>query len=71
MTEREAQEFHGIFFTSFLVFTAVAVLAHILVWIWRPWLQTPDTAQASLDMAHLFSHAQLRRQFHVESLAAF
>ena len=50
MTEREAQEFHGIFFTSFLVFTAVAVLAHILVWIWRPWLQTPDTAQASLDM---------------------
>ncbi|MBP0614019.1 light-harvesting antenna LH1, beta subunit [Jiella mangrovi] len=50
MTEREAQEFHGLFFTSFLVFTAVAVLAHILVWIWRPWLQTPEVSSASLEM---------------------
>jgi light-harvesting complex 1 beta chain len=24
--------------TGFLVFTAIAVVAHILVWQWRPWL---------------------------------
>lgn len=38
LTEQEAQEFHRIFVSSFLGFTAIAVVAHILVWIWRPWL---------------------------------
>jgi len=38
LTENEAQEFHRIFMTSFLVFVAVAVVAHILAWAWRPWL---------------------------------
>ncbi|UIJ73263.1 light-harvesting antenna LH1, beta subunit [Aurantimonas sp. HBX-1] len=50
MTEREAQEFNGLFVTSFAVFTGIAVVAHILVWIWRPWLQTPEVSAASLDM---------------------
>jgi light-harvesting complex 1 beta chain len=38
LTEHEAREFHRIFVVSFLVFTAIAVVAHILVWQWRPWL---------------------------------
>ena len=38
LTESEAKEFHGIFMTSFLLFTAIAVVAHILAWMWRPWL---------------------------------
>jgi light-harvesting complex 1 beta chain len=38
LTENEAKEFHKIFVTSFLLFTAIAVVAHILVWQWRPWL---------------------------------
>lgn len=38
LTEPEAREFHSIFVTSFIIFTAVAVVAHILVWLWRPWL---------------------------------
>jgi light-harvesting complex 1 beta chain len=38
LTETEAKEFHKIFVSSFLVFTAIAVVAHILVWNWRPWL---------------------------------
>lgn len=38
LTEDEAKEFHGIFVSSFLAFTAVAVVAHILAWAWRPWL---------------------------------
>jgi light-harvesting complex 1 beta chain len=37
-TEAEAQEFHKIFTTSFLIFVGVAVFAHLLAWLWRPWL---------------------------------
>ena len=32
MTEPEAREFHAIFVTSFIAFTAIAIVAHILVW---------------------------------------
>ena len=38
LTEPEAREFHSIFVTSFVVFTVIAIVAHILVWLWRPWL---------------------------------
>ena len=38
LTDQEAREFHGIFVTSFVGFTAIAVVAHFLVWSWRPWL---------------------------------
>ena len=38
LTEQEAKEFHGIFVTSFIVFTVIAIIAHVLVWNWRPWL---------------------------------
>ena len=38
LTPDEAKEFHKLFITSFLMFTAVAIVAHILVWMWRPWL---------------------------------
>ena len=38
LTENEAKEFHGIFVSSFIGFTIVAVIAHVLVWQWRAWL---------------------------------
>ncbi|MCU0931528.1 MAG: light-harvesting protein [Serpentinimonas sp.] len=38
LTDSEAREFHGIFVTSFIVFTLIAVVAHFLAWQWRPWL---------------------------------
>ncbi len=38
LTEQEAKEFHSLFMFGFVMFTAVAVVAHILVWMWRPWL---------------------------------
>jgi light-harvesting complex 1 beta chain len=38
LTPEEAKEFHKLFITSFLIFTAVAIVAHVLVWNWRPWL---------------------------------
>lgn len=41
LNEQEAKEFHSIFMTSFILFTVVAIVAHILVWTWRPWLPGP------------------------------
>lgn len=38
LTPEEAKEFHKLFVSSFLIFTAIAVLAHIAVWFWRPWI---------------------------------
>lgn len=38
LSEAEAKEFHKLFVTSFMIFTAIAVVAHILAWMWRPWL---------------------------------
>jgi hypothetical protein len=41
LTEAEAKEFHSIFVTSFIAFTVIAIIAHFLVWQWRPWLPGP------------------------------
>lgn len=38
LTEMEAKEFHGLFLMGFIGFTVVAIIAHVLVWTWRPWL---------------------------------
>jgi light-harvesting complex 1 beta chain len=49
LTDSEAREFHGIFVTSFLIFTGIAIVAHILVWMWRPWLPGPNGYSALTD----------------------
>jgi light-harvesting complex 1 beta chain len=38
LTDDEAQEFHKYWVQGFIGFTAIAVVAHFLVWSWRPWL---------------------------------
>ncbi len=38
LTEDEAKAFHSVFVLSFLMFTGIAIIAHILVWSWRPWI---------------------------------
>jgi light-harvesting complex 1 beta chain len=38
LTASEAQEFHKVFVMSFILFTIIAIVAHILVWSWRPWI---------------------------------
>jgi light-harvesting complex 1 beta chain len=48
LSEAEAREFHSVFMSSFLVFVIVAVVAHILAWMWRPWLPGPQ-GYASLE----------------------
>lgn len=50
LTEDEAKEFHQIFMKSFIIFTVIAVIAHILVWMWRPWLPGPE-GYAMIDSA--------------------
>lgn len=52
LTETEAKEFHKIFVVSFIVFTLIAVVAHFLVWQWRPWIPGPH------GYAMLLPHAQ-------------
>ena len=37
LTSQEAREFHSAFMTWTLAYIAVAVVAHVLVWNWRPW----------------------------------
>jgi light-harvesting complex 1 beta chain len=41
MTESEAMEFHSLFVKSFIGFTVIAIIAHFLVWQWRPWIPGP------------------------------
>lgn len=48
LTAEEAQEFHKLFVQGFLGFTGIAVVAHFLVWNWRPWLPGPNGYQTSL-----------------------
>ncbi len=47
LTEAEAQEFHGIFVKSFIAFTVIAIIAHFLVWQWRPWFPGVDGYKTS------------------------
>ncbi len=49
LTPEEAKEFHKLFVMSFIGFTIVAIIAHFLVYNWRPWLPGVngyETAQA-------------------------
>lgn len=48
LSEAEAREFHSVFMSSFIVFMVIAIIAHILAWMWRPWLPGPN-GYASLD----------------------
>jgi light-harvesting complex 1 beta chain len=48
MTEDEAKEVHKLFIVSMGFFTTIAIIAHILVWAWRPWLAAGEPQSASL-----------------------
>lgn len=48
VSDAEAKEFHNGFMMGFMIWLAVAIVAHYLVWIWRPWLAAPGKT-ASLE----------------------
>lgn len=58
LTEAEAKEFHKLFITSFFLFTVVAIIAHFLVWSWRPWLP-PISGYSAADLPNLVQTASL------------
>jgi len=49
LSEGEAKEFHKLFLLSFIIFTVIAIIAHILVWNWRPWLPGPNGYSSLMD----------------------
>jgi light-harvesting complex 1 beta chain len=57
LTPEEAKEFHKLFMTSFIVFTVIAIVAHILAWMWRPWLPGEGGYSMLHDGAQLASAA--------------
>jgi light-harvesting complex 1 beta chain len=56
LTEAEAQEFHTLFVSSFIAFVVICVIAHILVWAWRPWIPGPK-GYAMLDGVTSAAHS--------------
>ena len=42
MSEGEAQEFHKFYLQGMTLFVIIAVVAHFLVWLWRPWIPGPN-----------------------------
>lgn len=57
LTEAEAKEFHRIFIGSFILFTLIAIVAHFLVWSWRPWIPGPGGYAEIQDAVTLAQHA--------------
>jgi light-harvesting complex 1 beta chain len=53
LTEGEAKEFHGVFMTSFIIFTVIAIIAHILAWQWRPWLPGAKGYSSLMDSVNV------------------
>ena len=49
LSANEAKEFHRYFMLYTIVYVVVAVVAHILVWSWRPWLPGPEGYAAITD----------------------
>jgi light-harvesting complex 1 beta chain len=53
LTESEAKEVHKLFILSMGFFTLIAIIAHMLVWAWRPWF--PGTEPYNRGMAMIES----------------
>jgi len=42
LTEDQAQELHEVYLKGFYLFAGVALVAHLLTFVWRPWFAGPD-----------------------------
>lgn len=59
LTPNEAKEFHKYFMLGFIIFTLIAIVAHFLVWQWRPWLPGPEGYAAVSEGAELLARNAL------------
>jgi light-harvesting complex 1 beta chain len=63
LTDDQAKELHEIYMRGLTLFTGVAVVAHFLVWLWRPWFPGPEGyTGASLDAETVTQLAQAATQ---------
>jgi len=51
LTPEEAKAFQNLFVLSMGFFVTIAVIAHILVWVWRPWLGEPMPMRSASQSA--------------------
>lgn len=49
LTDEEAKALHGNVVSVTILFVAIAVVAHILMWMWKPWIVVSKSA--ALDAA--------------------
>ena len=61
LSSREAKEFHRFFMMGFIVFTVIAIIAHFLVWQWRPWFPGPEGYAAHTDSVNAVAHSVITR----------
>lgn len=58
LNEDEAKSFGNMFVVSFLAFLGIAIVAHYLVWQWRPWIPGargyPSNISSTLDALTVF-----------------
>lgn len=59
LTEKQAQEFHKLFMSGFITFTLIAVAAHVLVWMWRPWVPGKNGYTTMLEISNTISQTFL------------
>ncbi|HJL43058.1 MAG TPA: light-harvesting antenna LH1, beta subunit [Myxococcales bacterium LLY-WYZ-16_1] len=50
LSEAEAKEVHGYFVQWFAIYLLFAIVAHLLVFFWRPWIQ-PGEPTSMIDGA--------------------
>ncbi|MEM1263349.1 MAG: light-harvesting antenna LH1, beta subunit [Pseudomonadota bacterium] len=61
LSANEAKEFHRLFIVGFVVFTVIAIVAHFLVWKWRPWFPSVEGYAALTDGVQAVAHHVLAR----------
>jgi len=49
LSDDEAKELHGNFVVVTMVYIGIAVVAHILMWMWRPWIPGTPSYHSSIQ----------------------
>jgi len=61
LSDQGAREFHRLFMMSFIGFTIIAIIAHFLVWQWRPWLPSVEGYAAVTDGLNAMAQSVMSR----------
>jgi light-harvesting complex 1 beta chain len=59
LTDKQAQEVNKFFITGFTVLTLISTVAHILVWMWRPWIPGKNGYTTMLDISQTITQTFL------------